>query len=106
MPSVLGYLGYKKPYVGFGRDLFHTKPEQGYAVNFYNNMFQYLKGKYMIQFDGQKTVAIYNFISDPLLKQNLLGKVPEQARMEKELKGIIQQYIERMINDKLTAKKG
>lgn len=104
MPSVLGYLGYKKPFVAFGRDLFHTKPEQGYAVNFYNNLFQYMKGKYMIQFDGQKTVAIYNFVSDPLLKQNLLGKVPEQARMEKELKAIIQQYIERMINDKLTAK--
>lgn len=105
MPSVLGYLGYDKPYIGFGRDLFHTNPKDGYAVNYYNSMFQYLKGKYMIQFDGKKTVSVYNFISDPLLKQNLLGKVPEQAVMEKELKAIIQQYVERMINDKLAVKK-
>ncbi len=104
MPSVLGYLGYDKPFMAFGRDLFHSKPQDGYAVNYYNNMFQYMKGKYMIQFDGNKTVALYNFISDPLLKQNLVGKVPEQASMEKQLKAIIQQYIERMINDKLTAK--
>lgn len=105
MPSVLGYLGYKKPYIGFGRDLFHSDPKNGYAVNFSNNMFQYLKGKYMIQFDGQKTVSVFDFINDPLLKQNLLGKVTEQASMEKELKAIIQQYMERMINDQLTTKK-
>ena len=63
-----------------------------------------MKGKYMIQFDGQKTNSVYNFVNDPLLKQNLLGKVPEQAAMEKELKAIIQQYVERMINNRLTAK--
>lgn len=105
MPSVLGYLGYKKPYIAFGRDIFHSKPTDGYTVNFYNNMFQYLKGKYMIQYDGQKTVSVFDFINDPLLKQNLLGKVSEQASMEKELKAIIQQYMERMINDQLTTKK-
>lgn len=104
MPSVLGYLGYKKPFMSFGRDLFHSKPEDGYAVSYVNNTFQYMKGKYMIQFDGQKTISVYNFVNDPLLKQNLLGRVPEQAAMEKELKAIIQQYVERLINDRLTAK--
>ena len=84
--------------------LFHSKPKDGYAVNYVNNTFQYLKGKYMIQFDGQKTISVYNFVNDPVLKQNLLGKVPEQAAMEKELKAIIQQYVVRMINNRLTAK--
>jgi len=59
----------------------------------------------MIQFDGQKTISVYNFVNDPLLKQNQLGKVSELAAMEKELKAIIQQYVERMINDRLTAKR-
>ena len=36
------------------------------------------------------------------MKTNLIGKVPEQAKMELELKAIIQQYMERMTQNRLT----
>lgn len=40
------------------------------------------------------------------MKQNLVGKnIPEVSRMEKELKAIIQSYMQRMINDQLVWKK-
>ena len=32
---------------------------------------------------------------------NLIGKVPQQAQMERELKAIIQQYMERMTENRL-----
>ncbi len=40
-------------------------------------------------------------LTDSLMKRNLLGKVPQQAQMEREVKAIIQQYMERMVNDQL-----
>ena len=49
------------------------------------------------------TKAIYA-LDDKLMKHNLLGKVKEQTQMEKEVKAIIQQYMFRMVNDKLSAK--
>lgn len=102
MPTVLGYLGYDKPYLSFGVDLLNTPPEQTYAVNYSNGIYQYFKGDYLLQFDGQATIAVYAFKTDRLLKENLLGKVQEQEPMEKELKAIIQQYMQRMEEDRLT----
>lgn len=101
MPTVLGYLNYDRPFVGYGRDLLHTPDSAGYAVNYTNQIYQYFRGDYMLQFDGSQSRALYNFKRDRFLRENLLGRVPEQASMEEELKAIIQQYIERMISDRM-----
>lgn len=99
---MLGYLGYDQPYVSFGCDLIHTPAEDTYAINYTNGIYQFLKGDYLLQFDGEKTKAIYRFKTDIFLKENLVGQVPEQESMEKELKAMIQQYMERMNGDKMT----
>lgn len=104
MPTVLGYLGYDQPYISFGVDLLSTPQEDTFAVNHNNGIYQYFKGDYMLQFDGTKPIALYNFKEDVFLKENLLGSVPQQAEMELELKAIIQQYMERMNADRLTVK--
>lgn len=104
MPTVLGYLGYDKPFVSFGCNLLRTPAADTYAVNYNNGIYQLIKGDYVIQFDGEKTIAVYAFKKDPLLKNNLKGRVPQQAAMERQLKGIIQQYMVRMNTDKLTVK--
>lgn len=104
MPTVLGYLGYDKPYVAFGCDLLHTPDEETYAVNYLNGIYQFFKGDYLLQFDGSKTIAVYAFKTDPFLKKNLLGNVPQQEAMERELKGLIQQYMERMNHNQLVVK--
>ena len=100
MPTILGYLGYDQPYMGFGIDLLNTPAEDTWAVNYLNGIYQYVKYGYVLQFDGQKTKAIFR-LDDSLMKQNLLGKVPEQQQMELELKAIIQQYMERMSQNRL-----
>ena len=103
MPTILGYLGYDKPYLGFGIDLLKTPAEDTWAVNYLNGVYQYVKYGYVLQFDGMKTKAVYR-LDDRLMKQNLLGKVKEQQQMETELKAIIQQYMERMTQNRLTPK--
>ncbi|MCH4155647.1 MAG: sulfatase-like hydrolase/transferase [Muribaculaceae bacterium] len=101
MPTVLHLLGYDKPFVGFGCDLLNTPPQNTFAINYNNGIYQYFKGNYMLQFDGERTKAVYAFKTDPMLKHNLLGKVPQQAQMEKEVKAIIQQYMQRMNQNRL-----
>lgn len=104
MPTLLGYLGYDKPFLSFGLDLLTTPAEDTWAVNYLNGIYQYVKYGHVLQFDGRKTVAIYA-LTDRLMKRNLIGKVPQQEKMERELKAIIQQYMERMTENRLTPRK-
>lgn len=102
MPTILGILGYDRPFLAFGCDALTTPPEQTWAVNFTNNLYQYVKYGYVMQFDGEKVRAIYS-ISDHLMAHDIKDSCPERDRMERELKAIIQQYMDRMIHDRLTA---
>ena len=101
LPTVMGMLHYQKPYFGFGIDVLNTPAEDTWAVNYLNGIYQYVKQGYVLQFDGTQTKAVYA-LSDSLMKRNLIGKVPQQPQMERELKAIIQQYMTRMTQDKLS----
>ena len=101
MPTILEHLGYDKPYLSFGIDLLTTPAEDTWAVNYLNGIYQYVKYGHVLQFDGQHTCGLYA-LSDSLMKNNMMGKVAEQPQMERELKAIIQQYMERMTQNKLT----
>ncbi|MDY4627311.1 MAG: sulfatase-like hydrolase/transferase [Prevotella sp.] len=102
MPTVLSYLGYDRPYVAFGCDLLTTTDEDTWAVNYLNGIYQYIKGDWLLQFDGQKAKALYRFRTDFLLKDNLLTKEPKVAAdMERQVKAIIQSYMTRMVNNQL-----
>ncbi len=105
MPTVLGYLGYDRPFVAFGCNLFNTPDEKTWAVNYLNGIYQYIKGDYLLQFDGQKTKALYRFRTDLLLKDNLAARLPEvRQSMEREVKAIIQSYMTRMTTNSLVIK--
>lgn len=100
LPTVLGLLGYHKNYLGFGIDVLNTPAEDTWAVNYLNGIYQYVKYGYVLQFDGTNTKAIY-CLDDRLMKNNLKGKIEVQPQMERELKAIIQQYMERMSQNRL-----
>lgn len=102
MPTILSYLGYDRPYVAFGCDLLTTTDEDTWAVNYLNGIYQYVKGDWLLQFDGQKSKALYRFRTDLLLKDNLLTKEPKIVKdMERQVKAIIQSYMTRMVNNQL-----
>lgn len=104
LPTILGMLGYQKPYFAFGIDVLHTPKEKTWAVNYLNGIYQYVAGDYVLQFDGKKTIGLYA-LSDSLMKNNLTGKtkspLPTGKGMEERLKAIIQQYMVRMTKDRL-----
>ena len=102
MPTILGYLNYDKPYIAFGRDAFKEK-EEPFAFNYLDQMYQSFRGNYLLQFDGKKSVGLYDYRHDRLMKQNLLNDLPDTVQhMEMHLKGLIQQYNNRMVDDNLT----
>ena len=100
LPTVLGIVGYDKPYLAFGSDLLHTPAKDLWAVNYLDGAYQYCKGDYVIQFDGEKTTGVFR-LTDYAMKHNLKGTVAEERQMERELKAVIQQYIDRMIDNRL-----
>ena len=101
MPTILNHLGYQKPYLAFGKDLLNTPADSTWAVNYLNGIYQYVKYGHVLQFDGEKTRAVYS-LDDRLMQENLIGRVPQQPQMERQLKAIIQQYMERMTENRLT----
>ena len=101
-PSVLGYLGYDKPVISFGQNLFNTPDEETWGATFQNGLYSYYQGDYLLQFDGTNETGLFAYRQDPTLKQNLKGTKPEvESEMIKKLKALIQQYLEYMTTKEL-----
>jgi phosphoglycerol transferase MdoB-like AlkP superfamily enzyme len=101
MPCILGYLNYDNFYFAYGQDIFNIDREDKFVVNYNNRLYQFIQNDYFLQFDGQEIKSVYNYKSDIFLQNNLAGTVAEQHEMEIKLKAIIQQYIVRMIENRL-----
>ena len=101
MPTLLGYLGYDRPYIAFGIDLLRTPPEQTWAFN-WDHVPQYLQGDYVLHFDGEHAKAFYDYRHDRLMKQNLHGKCDEEPIMEQRIKALVQSFMQRMKNNDMT----
>jgi len=102
MPSVLGYLHYPRPYIAFGRDVFREEREP-VAFNYKDNTYQFFQENYVLVFDGTRSIGLYDFRNDRLMQENLLEMIPQKAaEMEMKIKAVIQQYNNRMIDDRLT----
>lgn len=100
MPTVLGLVGYDRPYVAFGKDLMAELPDNTWTVNYSGGIYQYLQGDTIVQFDGNRVTGTYDLASDPLMQRPLPSAPPPYVE---RLKAIIQQYMSRMVGDRLTA---
>jgi phosphoglycerol transferase MdoB-like AlkP superfamily enzyme len=104
LPTIMAYLNFDKKFIAFGTNALDMDANH-FAVNYNNSTYQIIKGHYLLQFQEEKTVAIYDYVDDPLLKNNKIGEVPEiQGNMERLLKAFIQQYNNRMLNNQLVVK--
>ncbi len=104
MPTVLNFLNYKKPYFALGFDAFNQHSDN-FAVNNNDGTFSFYQGDYLLMNDGKLNLSLYNLKADPLTANNILEKETLVAeKMEKYLKAFIQQYNNRMIDNKLTVK--
>ena len=108
MPSILGLLNYQKPYFSFGKDVFGNGTEfVNFVFNDRDGTSMYYLNDLMIQYRGGKLTGIYEYKKDFSLKHNLLSKKEQFSQlpfMEKQMRAILQQYIVRMKENRLTAK--
>lgn len=120
-PTLLGMLGYPKPFVAVGRDIWNQGPS--YAINFINDMYQIMSTRYMVQLDADMMgiAGLYDISLDPLLRNNMLGhsikaqnnipqKVPvsteydadEVNRMITFARAFMQDYTTRLTEDRMS----
>lgn len=107
-PTILSLVSEKNKIISFGNNAFDDS--QKFAVQFINNTYQITVKNNFLIFDGSNTINFYDLSKDSLLTNNLINSLDpqqenEKNRIEKLLKGIIQQYNNRLINNSLTFKK-
>ena len=109
MPTVLNYLHYDQPYLAFGRDMLHGTAKEGFALHWLpeSSSYEYVWGDYALQFDGKQVTSAYAFRTDSTFSHNVLGTMPAatRTRMERHMKSVIQQYMQRMTTDNLVLKR-
>jgi phosphoglycerol transferase MdoB-like AlkP superfamily enzyme len=101
MPTVLDFLHDDEPFFAFGKSLRKkVEPEKDFVIN-YNGGFQFFLGDYVLLSDGETGKALYKYTTDPLLENNVMPFM-DYGSMSLRLRAFIQQYYNRMIEDKLT----
>jgi hypothetical protein len=104
MPTVLDYLGYDGKYIAFGNDLFdHSAPH--FSIHFTSGIYGMMKDGFLIEYDGAKSTHMFNLEKDPLQKVNILNSdKADKEKLEKFIRAFIQQYNNRLIENRLLAK--
>jgi len=104
LPKILRALHYSGDFISFGYD--SQNDSTPFAVNFINQTWQFLDNDYLLQFRAEKSVGLYAYKSDKKLKDNLILKEKEiTIKLERLLKAYIQQYNNRLIDNKMVIKK-
>ncbi|WP_282628731.1 LTA synthase family protein [Empedobacter sedimenti] len=103
LPSLMDYLQLNGKIISYGKSY---KSNQDFVVNYLDNIYNLEKGDYYLAFDGTKSLGLYNWKVDPLLKDNLaLKNISKKNEMELFIKAYIQSFNNRVINNELTVKK-
>jgi phosphoglycerol transferase MdoB-like AlkP superfamily enzyme len=102
LPTVLNYLNFDQPYFSFGNDMLNIN-KHNFVINTIDGDYQIVMDDYILKANAEKTLKMYNYKKDALLKDNILGKDSEnKERLELHLKAFIQQYNNHMIDNSLT----
>lgn len=103
-PTLLDMMGYDKPFRSWGRSLISEKKVPPFVMRYSSDHYQMMSGNYICTFDGEKAVGFYKK-EDKDLKNNLIGqRNAEMNLLEKRCKAFLQDYMERIIDKKLTSK--
>lgn len=102
MPSVIHYLGIEDSFLAFGNSVF-SENRKPFAINFLNNIYYYFHNDFMLSFDGENSLGLFNYNTDKDLKSDLFIHQQDTAiYLETHLKATIQDYKKRLKNNRLT----
>ena len=104
MPTTLSLLNYNQPFFSFGNDLTDSSQNKNrFAINYYNICYQYYTQNQLLQYNGNKPIALYNTKADSVLLYNFLD-VLFKPNGDKKVKAFIQQYNNRIIHNNTSVK--
>ena len=103
--SLLAALGYNDTVFSFGRNVFDSLQEPCFT-SYLNNIYEYSDGRYMLQSDGQNITSVFDIKEDPCLTDNLYQEGNDDVwdELNSKFRMLLQQYTNRMINNKLYIK--
>ena len=105
MPTILDYLHYDRPFFSFGESA--LRPDRhGFAINFKDGVYQVLGEGWALQFNGHDSLALYHYLEDEDLNNNLVNDRNARARltlMETLGKGFIQVYNHALLENRLNS---
>jgi phosphoglycerol transferase MdoB-like AlkP superfamily enzyme len=101
MPTLFSYLHINEPLFSYGNNIFDST-YTSYSANYTWGVYQLVSDDFILQFDGEKSIGLYDVKNDMLMQKNLLPELPEVAALyEQKLKAIIQSYTTRLTNNQL-----
>jgi len=98
-PSILSAMEVNDTLFCFGRNLFCDSTAQAF-ISYFNMIYQYCDGTYLVQSNGHQPYGIYKPHLDPMLDENLFGLLQCPDIFEK-LHRYLEEYNNRMIDNKL-----
>jgi hypothetical protein len=102
MPSVLSYLNYNGSFIAFGKNIFNAG-QPNTAAN-YMNVFRWIENNFVLEYSEatHSTTGLFDYANDRLMQHNLKDAlVPKRDSMEQKIKAFIQQYHNRLLEDRL-----
>lgn len=104
MPTLLDLLGLDAPVVAFGHNMLDSKADH-WAMSTLDGAYQMVRGDYLLQFDGERVIALYNYKQDPHLQTDLQHSDSEAlGELLPLMQSYLQQFSQRMREDKLQVK--
>ncbi|NQV03166.1 MAG: sulfatase-like hydrolase/transferase [Bacteroidia bacterium] len=102
LPTLLNYMGYDRDYIAFGTDMMDRSAPH-FSIHYIAGIYTLIKEGYVLEFNGSESLSLYEINAAETRKQNLTSSHPEvKKEMEQFIKAYIQQYNNRMIENRLS----
>lgn len=107
LPSVMDYVGYKKPFYALGNSAFRATPHR-YTVNELNGEYQWVMDGYLMKTKDMEPTGLFAFPQDTLCVNNLIKEQPKVVtdQMLPAFRSYMQLFRAAMIDNKLCAEPG
>jgi arylsulfatase A-like enzyme len=103
MPTIMDYLGYKKPFFAFGSSVFQPAELKFMAAKL-SGIYSWISNGYQLKISGNNVIEAYRFPSDSLGKSNLVkgfDTIPDAKTAKKNWEAFVQTYNNALINNKM-----
>ena len=102
-PTILDAAGYKKPFRSWGRSLLRQPEKEPFVITHTGSNYVFMKDDLICSFDDEKVLGVYEG-KDLGLKQRVGDlKQKKAAKIKREAMGIVQDYMNRIVQNKLNA---